>query len=38
MYRVGIRDTFGVSGSPDELYEKFQLKAKYIVEKVTQLL
>ena len=38
MYRVGIRDMFGVSGSPDELYEKFQLKAKYIVEKVTQML
>lgn len=38
MYRVGIRDTFGVSGSPDELYEKFQLKAKHIVEKVTQML
>lgn len=29
---VGIRDKFGVSGEPDELFEFFGLKAKYIVK------
>jgi transketolase len=29
---VGINDTFGESGQPDELMEKYQLKAKYIVK------
>lgn len=28
---VGIRDRFGLSGEPDELFEHFRLKAKYIV-------
>lgn len=29
---VGIRDKFGQSGEPDELFEHFGLKAKYIVK------
>jgi transketolase len=29
---VGINDTFGESGQPDELMEKYQLKSKYIVK------
>lgn len=29
---VGINDTFGESGQPDELMEKYHLKAKYIVK------
>lgn len=30
MIRVGVRDRFGESGKPDELYEKFGLTAKHI--------
>ena len=30
--RVGIKDHFGESGKPDELYERFGLTAKYIKE------
>jgi transketolase len=29
---VGIRDKFGLSGEPDELFEHFGLKSKYIVK------
>lgn len=29
---VGIQDTFGLSGEPDELFEHFGLKAKHIVK------
>jgi len=29
---VGVRDRFGVSGEPDELFEYFGLKAKHIVK------
>ncbi len=29
---VGVKDTFGESGEPDELAEKYQLTASYIVE------
>ena len=28
---VGVKDRFGVSGEPDELFEYFGLKAKHIV-------
>jgi len=31
---VGVSDTFGESGTPDQLMEKYGLKAKNIVEKV----
>jgi transketolase len=31
---VGVNDTFGESGTPDQLMEKYGLKAKNIVEKV----
>lgn len=31
MKMVGVRDRFGVSGEPDELFEYFGLKAKHIV-------
>ncbi len=31
---VGVKDSFGESGTPDELMEKYGLKAKYIVEAV----
>lgn len=30
MQRVGVKDTFGESGTPDELFEKFGLTAKHI--------
>lgn len=31
MERVGVQDTFGESGKPDELLEKYGLKAKNII-------
>lgn len=31
---VGVKDSFGESGTPDELMEKYGLKAKHIVEAV----
>jgi transketolase len=30
MYRIGVKDRFGESGTPDELLEKFGLTAKHI--------
>lgn len=33
---VGVKDTFGESGEPDELMEKYGLKAKNIVEAATK--
>jgi transketolase len=30
--RVGVRDTFGESGKPHELYEKYGLTAKYVAQ------
>lgn len=35
---VGVRDRFGVSGEPDELFEYFGLSAKYIVKAVREVL
>ena len=35
---VGIMDTFGESGTPDELLEKYGCKAHHIVEKVEKVL
>lgn len=38
MQRVGIRDTFGESGRPEELLEKYGLTARHIVEAVERTL
>lgn len=35
---VGVEDTFGRSGKPDQLLEHFELTAPYIVEKVKKVL
>lgn len=36
MERVGVEDTFGESGGPDELYEKYGLTAHDIVDKALE--
>ena len=36
MKRIGLNDKFGESGSPKELFEKYGLSAKYIVEAVEE--
>ena len=38
MARVGMRDTFGESGSPDELMDKYGMRAKNIVEAIRSVL
>lgn len=35
---VGVKDTFGESGTPEELMEKYGLKAKHVVEAVHKVL
>ncbi|GAB4470097.1 MAG: transketolase C-terminal domain-containing protein [Thermoflexibacter sp.] len=35
---VGVKDTFGESGTPEELMEKYGLKAKHVVEAVQRVL
>jgi transketolase len=35
---VGIKDTFGESGTPDELMEKYKLTSKAIIEEVNSIL
>ena len=35
---IGMQDTFGESGTPNELLEKYGLNAKYIVEKVLSIM
>ena len=35
---VGIKDTFGESGTPDELMEKYNLTSKAIIEEVKAIL
>ena len=37
MKRIGLGDKFGESGSPKELFEKYRLSAKYIVEAVQEI-
>ncbi len=37
VVRVGVKDTFGESGNPDELMEKYGLKAKDIVAAAKQI-
>lgn len=32
MKRIGINDKFGESGSPEELFEKYRMNSKYIIE------
>ena len=34
MKRIGVEDRYGESGKPDELYDKYGLSAKHIVNKV----
>jgi transketolase len=34
MKRIGVEDTYAESGKPEELYDKYGLSAKHIVEKV----
>jgi len=34
MKRIGVEDRYGESGKPDELYDKYGLSAKHIVDKV----
>ena len=34
MEFIGVQDSFGESGNPDELLEKFKLKSKNIIEAV----
>ncbi len=38
MKRIGVRDQFGESGTPDELLKKFGLTAKHIAAKVHELM
>ena len=38
MVRVGVKDTFGESGTPAELVEKFGLTAKHLVEAVEKVI
>ncbi|RKD25312.1 transketolase [Caminicella sporogenes DSM 14501] len=38
MKRIGINDTFGESGKPDELMEKYGLTAENIIENAKQLI
>ncbi len=35
---VGVQNKFGISGEPDELFEYFELKAKYIIKAVKEAL
>jgi transketolase len=36
LVRIGVQDTYGESGDPKELYEKYGLSAKRIVQKVRE--
>ncbi len=36
LVRIGVQDTYGESGDPAELYEKYGLSAKRIVAKVRE--
>jgi transketolase len=36
LMKLGIQDTFGESGEPDELYDKFGISAKAIAEQVAR--
>ncbi|MEA3485971.1 MAG: transketolase C-terminal domain-containing protein, partial [Candidatus Aerophobetes bacterium] len=38
LERIGLRDQFGESGKPQELFEKYGLTAKHIEEAVKKLL
>ncbi len=38
MTRVGMRDRFGESGSPDELLEHFELTAPHIIKNIRELI
>lgn len=38
MKRIGVADRFGLSGSPDELLEKFEMKSTHIVKAVKEVM
>ena len=38
MVRVGVNDSFGESGKPDELYQKYGLTKENIIKKVKDVL
>jgi len=38
LYRVGIKDTFGESGSPEELLQKYGLTSAHIIQAVKSVL
>jgi transketolase len=35
---IGVKDTFGESGTPEELYEKYEISSQHIVKKILQFL
>jgi transketolase len=37
LLRLGVQDTYGESGLPDELYEKYGFSSEKIVERVVEL-
>ena len=37
MKRIGMEDCYGESGKPAELYDKYGLSARHIVEKVRKI-
>ncbi len=38
MEFIGVRDSFGESGEPDELLEKYKLKSKYVIRAVKRVI
>jgi transketolase len=38
MKRIGVKDKFGISGSPDELLERFEMKATHIAKAVKEVI
>lgn len=38
MKRIGVKDQFGISGPPDKLLEKYEMKSTHIVEAVKEVI
>jgi transketolase len=38
MKRIGVKDKFGISGSPDKLLERFEMKATHIIKAVKEVI
>ncbi|MEW6620860.1 MAG: transketolase family protein [bacterium] len=38
MKRIGVKDRFGLSGKPDELLERFEMKSTHIVQAVKEVM